>query len=127
MTAQLEHANLTVADPDATAAWMQTAFGWHIRWEDETQTGLRAVHVGTDASYIALFSPETPSAKATGRYATIGAMNHLGVVVDDLDATEAAVRKAGFTPHHHADYAPGRRFYFMDDLDVEYEVASYSA
>ncbi len=127
MTAQLEHANLTVADPDATAAWMQAAFGWHIRWEGETQTGLRAIHVGTDQGYLALFAAETPSVPATGRYKTIGAMNHLGVVVEDLDATEAKVREAGFTPHHHADYEPGRRFYFMDDLGVEYEVVSYGA
>ncbi|MFT4620710.1 MAG: catechol 2,3-dioxygenase-like lactoylglutathione lyase family enzyme [Sulfitobacter sp.] len=127
MTAQLEHANLTVADPDATAAWMQSTFGWHIRWQGATESGLRAIHVGTGASYIALFAPEGQGTPATGRYATIGAMNHLGVVVDDLDATEAAVRAAGFTPHHHADYAPGRRFYFMDDLGVEYEVVSYTA
>lgn len=127
MTAQLEHANLTVADPDATADWMQSTFGWHIRWQGATESGLRAIHVGTGASYIALFAPEGQGTPATGRYATIGAMNHLGVVVDDLDATEAAVRAVGFTPHHHADYAPGRRFYFMDDLGVEYEVVSYTA
>lgn len=126
MTAHLEHANLTVTDPDATAAWMRAAFGWHIRWEGETQTGLRAIHIGTDASYLALFAPELPSVHATGRYKTIGAMNHLGIVVDDFEATERAVRAAGFTPHHHADYPPGRRFYFMDDLGVEYEVVSYT-
>ncbi len=50
MTAQLEHANLTVADPDATAAWMQSTFGWHIRWQGATESGLRAIHVGTGAS-----------------------------------------------------------------------------
>ncbi len=91
MTAQLEHANLTVADPDATAAWMQRTFGWYIRWQGATESGLRAIHVGTGASYIALFAPEGQGTPATGRYATIGAMNHLGVVVDDLDAVEARV------------------------------------
>ena len=127
MTAQLEHANLTVTDPDATAGWMQSVFGWHIRWEGTTTSGARAIHVGSDTRYIALFAPEAGARPATGRYVTIGGMNHLGVVVEDFEKTEEAVKAAGFTIHHHADYEPGRRFYFMDDLGVEYEVVCYDA
>ncbi len=126
MTAQLEHANLTVRDPDATARWMQTVFGWDTRWAGHTESGLRAIHVGTPSAYLALFGPEADAKPATGRYRVLGGMNHLGVVVEDLDATEAAVRAAGFTPHHHADYAPGRRFYFFDDQNIEFEVVSYN-
>lgn len=33
MQATLEHVNLTVPDPDATAAWLCEVFGWHIRWQ----------------------------------------------------------------------------------------------
>jgi catechol 2,3-dioxygenase-like lactoylglutathione lyase family enzyme len=29
----LEHANITVSDPEKTAAWMQAVFGWRIRWQ----------------------------------------------------------------------------------------------
>ena len=125
MTAILEHANLTVTAPEATAAWMQKAFGWRVRWVGTTQSGTRAVHVGTDSAYLALFGPEPGSKAAIERYKTSGGMNHLGIVVDDLDATEAAVRDAGFKPHHHADYEPGRRFYFFDDQNIEFEVVSY--
>ena len=34
--------------------------------------------------------------------------------VDDLAATEARVVAAGLIPFAHGDYAPGRRFYFLD-------------
>jgi catechol 2,3-dioxygenase-like lactoylglutathione lyase family enzyme len=53
-------------------------------------------------------------------------LNHVGVVVEDLDATEAKVRAAGFAPHSHADYEPGRRFYFHDRDGIEFEVVSYA-
>jgi lactoylglutathione lyase len=52
-------------------------------------------------------------------------LNYIALVVDDLDLIEAQVRKAGFTPHSHADYAPGRRFYFKDHDEIEYEVVQY--
>ena len=32
---RLEHANITVSDPEKTAAWMQTVFGWRIRWQGQ--------------------------------------------------------------------------------------------
>jgi len=48
------------------------------------------------------------------------------VQVDDLDAVEARVRRAGLVPFGHDDYDPGRRFYFLDPDGTEYEVVSYS-
>ena len=45
--------------------------------------------------------------------------------VDDLDAAEQAVKDAGYTPKSHADYEPGRRFYFEDEEGVEYELVQY--
>jgi len=48
------------------------------------------------------------------------------VVVDDLNLVEARVKKAGFVTHSHADYEPGRRFYFNDHDGIEIEVVSYS-
>ena len=59
-------------------------------------------------------------------YHTTGGLNHLGVVVDDLDAVEARVLGMGFETHSHADYEPGRRFYFDDFNGIEIEVVSYS-
>lgn len=122
--AHLEHVNVTVSDSKVTAALLVDLFGWKIRWEGAgMQTGY-TVHVGTDASYVALFSFGDP-AVAVDSYHTKAALNHIGVVVDDLDVVEAKVKAAGFETHSHADYEPGRRFYFNDHDGVEYELVSY--
>ena len=127
--AQLEHANITVSDPQKTAAMLIDLFGWHIRWEGAAMAGAGyTVHVGSDQSYVALYSGNDPAQtvpKADASYGTRGALNHLGVVVDDLDAVEARVKAMGLTAHSHADYEPGRRFYFHDPDGVEIEVISY--
>ncbi|SFT39183.1 VOC family protein [Sedimentitalea nanhaiensis] len=125
MTARLEHANFTVADPDATAAWMCALFGWHVRWSGAAMQTGRTVHVGTDTAYLALFSPGDPAKPTDDNYQTIGGLNHIAVVVDDIAALEDKVTAAGFTPINHADYEPGRRFYFHDGDGIEYEVVQY--
>jgi len=125
MTALLEHANLTVTDPKATAAWMCDLFDWHIRWQGSAINDGYTVHVGGDNSYLALYAPASPASSVDSTYDTIGGLNHVGVVVDDLDTTEARVKAAGFAPYNHADYEPGKRFYFDDGDGVEYEVVQY--
>ena len=30
---RLEHTNITVTDPDKSAAMLSELFGWHIRWQ----------------------------------------------------------------------------------------------
>ena len=123
--ARLEHVNVTVADPDATAAVLVDLFGWRVRWAGKgMQTG-RTVHVGDDDSYVALFSFGPPQMAPQESYRTRAGLNHIGVVVDDLDAVEARVKNAGYVPENHADYEPGRRFYFHEENGVEIEVVSY--
>ena len=63
-------------------------------------------------------TPRTTSPRA-------GRSNHVGIEVDDLDATEARVVAAGLKPFRHDNYDPGRRFYFLDPDGIEYEVVSY--
>lgn len=126
MTAMLEHTNLTVSDADATAQWMCDLFGWRVRWSGPAIHGGRSVHVGSDDAYLALFTPKAPQAPQQSNYDMVGGLNHVGLVVDDLDAMEARVEAAGFTPINHADYEPGRRFYFHDTDGIEYELVSYS-
>lgn len=124
-TARLEHLNMTVTDPRTTAAWIERVFGWKIRWEGPGMTTGYTIHIGNDDAYVALFSfPETPK-PATDSYHTRGGLNHWAVVVDDLDAVEEKVRAEGFTPQKHADYEPGRRFYFDDADGIEVEVVQY--
>ena len=121
---RIEHVNVTVRDPERTATMLEQVFGWQVRWRGPSQAGGRTVHIGTTDCYIALY---------TGRDAAYTAddfmkgrpLNHIGVEVVDLDATEARVIEAGFTPFSHGDYEPGRRFYFLDPDGIEFEVISY--
>lgn len=118
----LEHVNVTVADPRRTAEMLERLFGWRIRWEGPAKLNGRTVHVGTDSGYVALWTP--PPGFRPGEEDS--RLNHIGVVVDDLDAAEQRVMAEGYQPTNHGDYEPGRRFYFNDEDGIEYEVVSYS-
>ena len=123
---RLEHVNVTVADPDASADMLCRVFGWRRRWQGVGMTTGRTVHVGGDDSYLALFSYGDPVATAPETYRTRGGLNHIAVVVDDFDATGARVRAAGYVPGETHDYEPGRRFYFREENGIEIEVVSYT-
>ena len=125
MTAQLEHANVTVSDPQATADWMCALFDWTVRWKGASLGGGTTIHVGTDRHYLALYNPNKPTTPAVNSYTVKGGLNHIAVVTTDLTGMEAKIRAAGFEPHSHADYEPGQRFYFHDLDGIEYEVVQY--
>jgi len=113
----LEHVNFVVKDGAEISAMLVEVFDWTVRWEGPSSDGQGYTrHVGSDQSYVALY--ETAEEVR-------GLQGHLGIVVDDLDATQARVEAAGFKPHHFADYEPGQRFYFMGPQDLEIEVVSY--
>lgn len=122
----LEHANITVSNPKRTSKMLCDIFGWHERWQGEAIDGGTSTHVGANGSYLAIYAPKNLKDGAVKSYTTVGGLNHVGIVVEDIDATEAKVKAAGLTPGSHADYEPGRRFYFRDADNIEYEVVSYS-
>lgn len=127
--AELEHVNITVADPRGMARMLGDLFGWQIRWEGEAMSGAGyTVHVGSQGSYVALYTGKdaSPDAPARSSYTQIAGLNHLGVVVDDLSETEEKAKALGLTPRAHADYEPGRRFYVDTPYAVEIEVISYA-
>jgi catechol 2,3-dioxygenase-like lactoylglutathione lyase family enzyme len=121
---RIEHVNVTVSDPERAARLMGEVFGWRVRWQGPARDGGRTIHAGTDDHYVALYTDRERS-YASDDFAKGRPLNHIGVEVDDLDATEARVAAAGLTPFSHGDYAPGRRFYFLDHDGIEYEVVSY--
>ena len=125
MSVTLEHANITVADAKACAEELCSLFDWHIRWEGASIYEGYSVHVGAADSYLALYSPKEELKPGVSSYTHKGGFNHVGLVVQDLDAMEDRVRKAGFEPHSHADYEPGRRFYFDGPGGVEFELVQY--
>ncbi|PQM28271.1 glyoxalase [Sphingopyxis lindanitolerans] len=118
----IEHVNLTVSDPDRTASLLSAIFGWHERWRGPARDGGRTIHLGSDAAYVALY---TGPDGGPAHYPKGEPLNHVGVQVDDLDTIEMRVKAVGLVPFNHADYEPGRRFYFLDPDGIEYEVVSY--
>ena len=122
---RIEHVNISVSDPARTAAMLIDLFGWHIRWQGMTASGGYTIHVGSDTDYLAVYSLR-PDAAAKADFAKGAPLNHLGILVDDLDAIERKVTARGLAPFNHADYEPGRRFYFFDEDGIEYEIISYA-
>ena len=118
----LEHVNVTVSDPKAAAQRLCDWFGWTIRWHGPAKNGGTTYHVGTDDAYVAVYGlPAGHDIRLpTGR------LNHIGVVVEDLEGAEARIRASGQHTHSHGDYEPGRRFYFDDPDGIEFEVVSYA-
>ncbi len=122
---KLEHVNVTVAEPAKTAAVLCQLFGWHVRWQGAAKMGGFTVHVGSDDQYLALFTPPGGLKKPVNPGLYQSGLNHIGIVVDDLDACEARILAAGYQTESHADYEPGRRFYFTEENGVEIEVVCY--
>lgn len=122
----LEHTNFSVSDPHETADLLCKLFGWKIRWQGDAIAGGYTIHVGGKNSYVAVYAQANMRKALPNDYKTVGGMNHIGVVVDDLDAVEAKVLDAGFETTNHGDYEPGRRFYFHDHDGIEFEVVSYT-
>ncbi len=125
-SAMLEHVNVTVSDPQKTAALLCELFDWKIRWEGPAKLGGYTVHVGNDDSYLAVYAYAQSEAPATLSYAQRGGLNHIGVVVEDLQAIEQRVVDLGYKPYNHGDYEPGRRFYFDDNDGIEFEIVAYA-
>ncbi|MEM5494763.1 VOC family protein [Hoeflea sp. AS16] len=123
--AKLEHVNFTVADAPGTARWLCDVFGWKIRWQGPTLNDGLSIHVGNDDAYLAIYTPKVARPRHEIEKGRVGSLNHVGIVVDDLDAVEARVKVLGYATHSHADYEPGRRFYFDDENGIEFEVVSY--
>lgn len=121
-TGRLEHANLTVSQPERSARLLEDLLGWHERWRGPAINGGETIHVGGDVDYIALYTDH----KERGPHRTGAPLNHVGLLVDDLDAAEQVVLAAGLAPFNHGNYEPGQRFYFIDWDGIEFEVVSYA-
>jgi len=124
----IEHANLTVTNPERSAELFKQLCGWEERWRGQSKLGGDTVHIGAaenGATYLALYTNGDVRADTTRRYAKGQPLNHIGLLVDDLAAAETVVSAAGLEPFGHDDYDPGRRFYFFDWDGIEFEVVSY--
>lgn len=123
----LEHLNVTVKDPDETAAMLCRLFGWNLRWSGGAIYDGRSVHVGSDTSYLALYTSDQSSVSDNISQEKIGGLNHIGIVVTNLQAIEQKVKDEKLATFNHGDYEPGQRFYFRTSDDIEFEVVSYAS
>lgn len=122
---RIEHVNITVSDPKESAVILGRIFGWKVRWEGPALANGYTVHVGGPEDYLALYTgPDGQHANI--RYPKGEPLQHIGIEVDDLEETEKRVIAEGYEPFSHADYEPGRRFYFLDRDGIEFEVISYA-
>lgn len=117
----LEHVNISVTDPDRSAALLERLCGWKERWRGPSMLGGRTIHVGTERQYVALYTGD----HVKGDFAKGAPLNHVALEVDDLAAAERVVKEVGLEPFGHGDYEPGERFYFFDWDGIEWEVVSY--
>ena len=54
--AYLEHANISVSNPDLSAQRLCDLFDWKVRWSGPSMDEGYTVHVGGENSYVAFFS-----------------------------------------------------------------------
>ena len=120
----LEHANITVENPDKTAQTMIDLFDWTVRWNGASMNDGYTVHVGNKECYIALYTNEELGSKCGGGN-HVGHLNHIGMVVEDLDSIINRAKKLGLEPFNFGEYEPGKRFYLILEEAIEIEIASY--
>ena len=120
---RIEHANITVNNVEASAAFYLQLMGGRVRWEGTNSSGRRAAHIGDDRTYLSLFEAAEES-RAPEDYAVTG-FNHLGFEVDDLAAYRRTLEEMGVPIKGEEDYAPGRRLYFYDPDGIEIELVEY--
>ena len=120
----IEHVNVTVENPDQVAQLFIDLFDWEIRWSGESKDNGYTVHVGTQKRYFALYAH--PKGNSQGHsFKRHGTLNHVGLVVLDLEQMEEKVKALGLTPESHSNYGPCRSFYFMAEPCLEIEVVCY--
>jgi hypothetical protein len=120
---EIEHVNITVSDNEVFAQSLISLFGWKVYWQGRGMEGT-SILVGSGSTYIALYTPDEKLSDAIPMYQYDAAINHIGIVTDDLDGARSVVLANGVTIHEEIELAPTKRFYFFLQ-GVEMEVAQY--
>lgn len=124
MTAQLEHANITVRNIDNAVQFLAVACpNFKVRGQG-VNNGMRWLHIGTESTYLAI-SEDVRVNSDRQMYAN-GGLNHIGFVIDDAKALRRRLNEAGYRegfqppPHPHRE-----RVYFFDRDGLEWEFVQY--
>lgn len=122
----LEHANITVNNLDESIRFFQSAFpDFFVRGGGE-MNGRKWIHLGNERTYLALNELEDRKGmKHTNNYLKNG-FNHIGFVVEDIDALATRLLAAGFERDYPKQVEKFRiRDYFADADGNEFEFVQY--
>lgn len=128
MSTYLEHSNVTVNNIEDTVNFIQTALP-EFKIRHQGMNTKRWCHIGTELHYLALQEREPLTADHVNRkaYYDIG-LNHIGIVVDDINAVSQRLLNAGFRDHNAFENEAFRqRFYVFDKDGIEWEFIEYSS
>ncbi len=125
---RLEHANLTVPDIDEALRFFAiVAPDFEVRRDEAPDGSYRWAHVGNDQVYFALQAPhlDTNPEAPKQPYENYG-VNHLALVVEDLEAVEAKLVSSGYRRGIDTPKEKHRkRLYFYDSFGFEWELIEY--
>ncbi|GAC1647850.1 MAG: VOC family protein [Acidobacteriaceae bacterium] len=101
MIMRLHHAGVLVADINAASARYVDDFGYTVVSDiihDPIQTAfVRFLKLGTEASYLELVAPDSPTSKLSNALRKAGGLNHLCYETVDVRATIERLCEAGAT------------------------------
>lgn len=108
MDYRIELIFVPVADADRAKAFYEGQLGWHVDHDQTVQPGLRFVQVTPPGSACSIAFGEGLTEDEPG------SMRNVQVVIDDADATRAALVEAGVGASDVDDQAWGRFVTFAD-------------
>ncbi len=114
MRIALDHAHIFSSDVAATVAFFRTMLDAVVVWDEEA-AGARNVRLAIGRGFVQVYDqpPRTPRG---------GAVHHLGVETDDLDALVARMKARGFEFRNAVRELPKFRYVMIaapDDLLIE--------
>ena len=120
----LEHANITVNDPQEAIKFFQTAFP-HFKIRGGGSDMREWIHLGDDDTYIAINQAKQSDLKADKNYDKIG-INHLGFVVQNVEKIANNLLSNGYKRDFPKEVEQFRiRDYFADADGNQYEFVQY--
>jgi len=127
MAFRLEHANLTVRDPEAVVRFLTTAFPhFRVRGAGADCAGRPWVHVGDDETYLSLLTAPPDAVGDFTPYSGRPGLNHLGFEVADAAAVRQRLAAAGYAETTvENDHPHRRRVYFADPEGNDWEFVEY--
>jgi len=122
MSIRIEHANISVRDIEKALRFITTALPeFHIRGGD----CIDWLHYGDDDTYISLMALSMEAQIGHHSYQDTG-VNHIGIVVDNVDAVVARLEAAGYRQDTGPEVSQWRkRYYFADDDYQQWEFIEY--